>query len=114
MLPEKRGAHPNSLKALEANKYKKGKKPTGGRPKGSLSLKDRMRHYLELEVPVEIPNGTITDRTILDGIIIALFKQAAAGNVMAIKEVFDRHFGKEADTIMMKHEDALREMKELK
>jgi hypothetical protein len=106
-----KGTNPNSKAALEPTKWKKGFCPPGaGRPLGALSLKDRMRKYLELDIKMKMPDGSIQDKSVLDGIILSLLSQAQKGNIKAIQEVFDRNFGKEADVINITHEDALKEL----
>ena len=88
---------------------KKGEQPPGaGRKKGTLSLKERLNNFLELDIKIKMPGGKIEDREVLDGVIMSLLAQAQKGNVQAIKEVFDRGFGKEADVVMVRHEDALK------
>jgi hypothetical protein len=105
-----KGTNPNSLKALEPTKWKKGFKPEGaGRPKGALSLKDRMKRYLDLSVEVKLPDGTITDREVLDDIILSLFNEARKGNTKAIEQVLDRFYGKEPEKLeVTAHEDRLK------
>jgi hypothetical protein len=104
-----KGSHPNSKKALAQYMCKKGEQPPGaGRKKGTLSLKERLNKFLDLDVKIKMPSGKVEDREILDGIILSLLSQAQKGNVQAIREVFDRGFGKEADVVMVRHEDALK------
>lgn len=100
-----KGVHPNSLKALEATKYKKGKVPTGGRPKGALSLKERLNKYLEMEMKTKMPDGTITDKQVLDNVILSLLAKAIKGDVRAIEVVLERQFGKEADKVELTGRD---------
>lgn len=94
-----KGKHPNCLKALENGKFKKGHKANGGRPKGSLSYKERFRKYLELEVPFKLPNGKVENREILDGIILSALAQATKGDIRAMEFVFHRAFGKESEKV---------------
>lgn len=106
-----KGNNPNSKKALEIGKWKKGDSPNpAGRPKGSMSLKERMNKYLELDIKMKMPDGSIQDKSVLDGIILSLLSQAQKGNIKAIQEVFDRNFGKEPEVVNITHEDALKEM----
>jgi hypothetical protein len=108
---DNRGRSPGSLAALKATQCKKGEHPPGaGRPKGSLSLKDRIHKYLDVDVKIKMPDGSIQDKSILEGIILSLLNQAQKGNIKAIQEVFDRGFGKEAEVVHIKHEDALKEL----
>jgi hypothetical protein len=108
-----KGSNPNSVKALQPTMIKKGSSaPAGaGRPKGSHSLKERLQKYLDLDIKIKMPDGTIQDKSVLDGIILSLLSQAQKGNIRAIQEVFDRNFGKEADVLNIKHEDALELLK---
>ena len=100
-----KGMHPNSLKALEATKWKKGKTPTGGRPKGALSLKERMDKYINLETKVVMPDGTITDKEVMDSIVLALLAKARKGDVPAAKEILDRYYGKQSDKLELTGKD---------
>jgi hypothetical protein len=107
-----RGYAEGSLKALEPTKFKKGETiPGPGRPKGSLSLKDKMKQFLDLDVKIKMPDGTIQDKSVLESIILSLLSQAQKGNIRAIQEVLDRNFGKEPDVIEISHEDRLKELK---
>jgi len=109
---DKRGRSPGSLAALEPTKLKKGDRlPGAGRPHGSLSLKDKLKHYLELDVQVKMPDGSIQSKQVLDSIILSLLSQANKGNIKAIEQVLDRGFGKEAEVVITRHEDALKELK---
>jgi len=108
-----KGSNPNSIKALEPTMIKKGQSPSplSGRPKGSHSLKERLQKYLDLDIKIKMPDGTVQDKSVLDGIILSLLSQAQKGNIRAIQEVFDRNFGKEAEVLNIKHEDALELLK---
>lgn len=114
MKGQGKGNNPNSKKALEATKWKKGEVvPGGGRPKGSLSLKERMAQFVEIPVKIKMPDGSITDQSILDSIIMSLLHQAQKGNMVAVKEVFDRFYGKETQPIDIKgQEETLISMEE--
>lgn len=98
-----KGAHPNSLKNLKP--YVKGKKPTGGRPKGALSLKERMDKYINLDTKVVMPNGTVSDKSVMDSIVLALLGKARKGDVPAAKEILDRYYGKEASKVELTGSD---------
>lgn len=65
-----------------------------GRPKGSIDFKKRMQKFLDLEVKIKLPDGRIEDKTVLDQIIMSLLAKAAKGNLIAIREVLDRVYGK--------------------
>ena len=91
-----KGNNPNSKAALKS--YKKGVSGNpSGRPKGSLSLKERMAKFLEIDIQVKMPNGSIQSQTMMDSILLSLLAQAQKGNLVAIKEVLDRNFGKEPE-----------------
>lgn len=98
-----KGRNPNSLKNLKP--FKPGHPPSGGRPKGSLSFKERAQKFLEIETKYKMPNGTITDQTLLDGAILSLLAQANKGNVPALKELFERVFGKEVEKVELTGSD---------
>lgn len=107
-----KGSNPNSKKALEATKWKPGEAvPGAGRPKGSLSFKERLNKYLELDIKIKMPDGSIQDKSVLDGIILSLLSQAQKGNIIAIREVFDRGFGKEPENMNIIHENTLEHLK---
>lgn len=102
-----RGQHPNSKKALELGMFKKGQKPpaTSGRPKGSLSFKERAQKFLDIETKYKMPDGSFTDQTLLDGAILSLIAQANKGNVPALKELLERVFGKEVEKVELTGSD---------
>lgn len=97
------GMHPNSLKNLKP--FVKGKEPTGGRPKGALGYKERFNKYLQMERPLKLPDGTVKDKTILDGIIFAAMAKASQGDMKAAEFVFNRAFGKEPDKMELTGRD---------
>lgn len=102
--PEKvkgKGKHPNSIIARKGNEFGLGKPPakSPGRPIGSVSLKERMEQFLKLDIPVKMPDGTVRDKPMIDGIIMSLLAQAHKGNIVALKEVFDRFYGKETQPV---------------
>lgn len=97
-----KGVSPNSLKNLK--KFEKGN-PGGGRPKGSLSLKERMDKYIDLDTKVVMPDGTITDKSVMDSIVLALLSKARKGDVPAAKEILDRYYGKEAEKVELTGRD---------
>lgn len=57
-----------------------------GRPKGSISMVDKLRQYLQ-DHPEEA-----------DKLISSLIQQGTTGNTVAIKEILDRIDGKVTDT----------------
>lgn len=109
-----KGNNPNSKKAL--TKRVKGAPPVpgAGRPKGSLSLKERLSKFSNIEIPVKMPNGTVENQTIIDSIILSLLAQAQKGNLFAIKEVLDRHFGKEPEKLDIEDNELRITVNELK
>lgn len=111
-----RGRHPNSKKALEANQVKKGgaAKPGAGRPPGSLGLKERMAKFNQLNVSVDMPDGSITTQEMLDAIIFTLYVKAQKGDNVAIKEVLDRNFGKEPEKIEIDDKELRKSVEEIK
>lgn len=90
--------------ARKATQFKPGN-PGGGRPKGALSYKDRFEKYLQLEHQVKMPDGTVTDKAILDGIILSALAKARQGDVRAMEFVFNRSFGKEPDKMELTGKD---------
>lgn len=92
-----KGSNPNSLKNLEATKKKPGERayPGAGRPKGSISLRERLGKYLEMEVPEQMPNGSFQKIPMIESIILAMLAKGKLGDMTAIKETLDRYYGKE-------------------
>jgi hypothetical protein len=112
-----KGSAPNSKKNLELGKWLPGQSGNpAGKVKGTLNLKERLQTYLALDIKIKMPDGSIQDKSVLDGIVLSLLSQAQKGNIQAIREVFDRNFGKEADVLQIEsHEDRLkRQIQELK
>lgn len=110
-----KGNNPKSKEALERTKWKKGEKVRGaGRPIGSVSLKERMAKFLDLDIKVKMPNGTVQDQNIMDSIILSLISQAQKGNMIAIKEVLDRNYGKEPEKIQLEDKELRKTMDEIK
>src|SRR5271163_2882944 len=112
-----RGSNPNSQKNLTKGMFKKGHKPppTSGRPKGSISLKDRLAHFMEREVEGKDFDGTTQKMAIADNVVLALLARAIMGDVPAIKEIFDRYYGKETqpiDLMTQEKEETLISMEE--
>ncbi len=100
-----KGMHPNSLAALEPTKWKKGKAPTGGRPKGALSLKERMDKYIDLPTKVVMPDGTITDKAVMDSIVLSIMAKARKGDVAAANLILERYYGKTAQPVELTGKD---------
>lgn len=104
----KRGCHPNSKKNLECRMQKAGQpahSPNVGRPPGSISLKERLDRYLYLPTKVSMPDGTITDREVMDSIVLGLLSKARKGDVPAAKEVLDRYYGKQVEKVELTGSD---------
>ena len=98
------GHHPNSLKNLKP--YVKGKKPTGGRPKGSVSLTDAIRRAAERDYTAQDPiTKQMETKQIRDWVGIALAGKAMKGDIPAIKEMMDRLEGKVKEKIEVTGKD---------
>jgi len=101
-----KGKHPNSLKALEPTKWKKGFKPPGaGRPKGTPDYKSVFNKYLKTKRMTKLPDGSTEPREILEGIVLSALAKATNGDVRAMQFVFERTFGKEADKVELTGRD---------
>lgn len=100
-----KGNHPNSLKNLKSFEPGNVPLPNAHRPKGSLSFKERAAKFLDLTQQVKMPNGGFQDQSLLDGAILSLIAQAHKGNVPALKELFERVFGKEAEKLEVTGKD---------
>lgn len=95
-----KGSNPNSKKALEPTKWKKGQAvPGAGRPKGSLGIKERLARFMEMPITGTLPDGTQGKMTVADTIALSLIAKSQLGDVPAIREIFDRYFGKETQPI---------------
>lgn len=101
-----KGKHPNSLAALEPTKWKKGKTPTGGRPKGSVSITDSLRRSLDrIAQGMDPIDKRATSMPMRDWVGVALITKAASGDVSAIKELLNRIEGTVADKIEVTGKD---------
>jgi hypothetical protein len=110
-----KGNNPKKSDAFKEKIFKKGVSGNPkGRPIGSLSLRDRMKKFLELDVQVAMPDGTITSQTVLDSVILSLLAQALKGNTIAIKEVLDRNFGKEPEKLEIEDNELRNSVEEIK
>jgi len=74
--------------------------PTG-RPKGSRNLSTILRAMLEEDVEILNDDGVKEKKQFQDAIIQKLVKKAAAGEIKAITEIFDRVEGKAKQEISM-------------
>jgi hypothetical protein len=77
----------NSLNNLK--KFEKGNKCGKGRPPASMHLKKLLRKSLEADICIKDET-----RTAAEWIVISLIRRAIKGEIPAIKEVFDRRYGK--------------------
>lgn len=100
-----KGKHPNSLKNLK--KFEAGHPPAPGcgRPLGAISLKERMDRYIDLPTKVVMPDGTVTDKSVMDSIVLATLAKARKGDIPATKEVFDRYYGKQTEKLEVTGKD---------
>jgi len=81
--------------------------PGGGRPIGSgqAALKAKLEQYLNLDTAVILPDGTKDKRSVIDATVLALLHKATRGDIPAIKEIFDRHYGKLSDKVELTGKD---------
>lgn len=102
-----KGKHPNSKKALEPGMFKPGHAPLpgAGRPPGAVSLKERMDRYIDLPTKVVMPDGTVTDKSVMDSIVLAMMAKARKGDVPAANVVLDRYYGKQSDKLELTGKD---------
>ena len=111
-----RGQNPNSRKALRPAQNGEVRNPMGctasGRANSRIrSLQDYLDQYLNLLVPLKMPNGELKESTIMEAIIMALVTKACRGDMKAVEMVLERRFGKEEEDLIIKHEQALKELK---
>ncbi len=94
------GTSPYIAELGKATQFKPGN-PGGGRPVGTgqNALKKKLEKYLSLETPVILPDGTKTSREVIDRIVLSMLNKASGGDMAAIKEVFDRFYGKLSDKV---------------
>lgn len=100
-----KGKHPNSLKNLKKFEVGHAPVPGCGRPPGAISLKERMDRYIYLPTKVAMPDGTITDKEVMDSVVLALLSKARKGDVPAAKEILDRYYGKQSDKLELTGKD---------
>lgn len=79
----------------------------GGRPvgTGTAALKAKLEKYLSLDTTVVLPDGTKAKREVIDRIVLSMLNKAAGGDMAAIKEVFDRFYGKMSDKVELTGKD---------
>jgi len=95
--------HPQTLKP-----YTKGdpRAVAGGKKSKRKSFDKRMQEWLESKIKAKIENST-EEITVEEAMRQILFREANKGNVNAIKEVFDRAYGKSRQVIALgQDEDA--------
>lgn len=99
-------ANPNLDKLGVETRFKPGN-PGGGRPIGSgqAALKAKLEQYLNLDTAVILPDGTKDKRSVIDATVLALLHKATRGDIPAIKELFDRHYGKLSDKVELTGKD---------
>ena len=93
LTPPKRKMHANSLKNLEKTMRKPGQPPPKPGRKPGKTLKTLLKEYLEVDMPMVMPDGSTQNKPIIDSIIATLIRMARKGEMKAIKEVFDRFYG---------------------
>jgi len=78
-----------------------------GRPAGTsqAALQKKLEKYLTLETPVILPDGTKTSREVIDRVVLSMLNKACGGDMPAIKEVFDRYYGKMSDKVELTGKD---------
>jgi hypothetical protein len=81
--------------------------PGGGRPVGTgqAALRAKLEQYLNLDTAVILPDGTKDKRAVIDATVLALLHKATRGDIPAIKELFDRHYGKLSDKVELTGKD---------
>ncbi len=91
----------------KATQFKAGHKSKGARPVGGghAALQEKLEQYLSLDTPVILPDGTRDKRAVIDATILALLRKATMGDIPAIKEIFDRHYGKLSDKVELTGKD---------
>ena len=86
----RRGGTPENLKRVP----KGGPSPNpAGKPKGTRSLSTILKEMLETEIDVTV-EGVKTKKELRDVMIQSLIKKAAAGDLKAIEQIFDRVEGR--------------------
>lgn len=93
-------ANPNLCDLGHETRFQPGN-PGGGRPKGTgqAALQKKLEQYLNLDTSVILPDGTRDKRSVIDATVLALLRKATLGDIPAIKEVFDRHYGKQSEKV---------------
>jgi len=88
-------------------RFKPGHKSTGRRPvgTGTAALQAKLEKYLNLDTDVVLPDGTRDKRSVIDATVLALLHKATRGDIPAIKELFDRHYGKLTDKVELTGKD---------
>lgn len=91
----------------KSTQFKPGHKSTGCRPVGGgpAALKAKLEKYLSLDTQVVLPDGTKEKREVIDRIVLSMLNKAAGGDMGAIKEVFDRFYGKLSDKVELTGKD---------
>lgn len=72
---------------------------------GTAALQAKLEKYLNLDTDVVLPDGTRDKRSVIDATVLALLHKATRGDIPAIKELFDRHYGKLTDKVELTGKD---------
>lgn len=89
---------PKSLKNLEKARWKPGQSGNPkGKPKGTISLRERLERLSTIEVDTVLPDGSSAKREVIDDILCALIAKGRGGDVPALKEYLERLYGKEVE-----------------
>lgn len=88
----------------------KGQPGGPGRPKGLKNVKTRLKELLEVEITKNLKDnsGNIVGqdtRTQYDWILLSHLKKASAGDMAAIKEIYERIDGKVAQTSILQGDE---------
>lgn len=101
------GTSPYIAELGKATQFKPGNPGSPGRPKGTgpAALQAKLEKYLNLDTNVILPDGTKDKRSVIDATVLALLRKATLGDIPAIKEIFDRHYGKLSDKVELTGKD---------
>lgn len=105
-MKKKRPGNPNIREISKGTQFKKGHKPTGHRPKGSISITDALRRTMERDFTQKDPiTGNQVTMQVRDWIGIAITGKAMKGDISAIREILDRLEGKTATPVELTGKD---------
>lgn len=100
--------NPNIAEYGKATRFQPGNNAgPNGRPVGTgpAALQKKLEKYLNLNTDVKLPDGSIEKREVIDRIVLSMLNKAAGGDMQAIKEVFDRFYGKLSDKVELTGKD---------